>query len=1356
MMSSRIHRQSMRSSQRSRHSMLVTGDDAFSFALRVAYLHYLLTPRPRRHGASSSISYNPAAAAAASPQMLTPGSRLSTGTFQDLIADFSRVSYGSSSSKDTKGCRFPKGFLPVLKERTQAVLMGQDKMVEYKDATVKRTFGSFYGALVEPRYYENTAKSRRPEDLLLIFYTHATKELQKVHGGGGAQGDWKQMVDRHVALFVRLMGRVIKEEGWASSNPELVARLEMMEKKLLRHEDMGDGQGVAVTATQEPLSGKVEDMPMVKTVSRVFNVPLETCQKDIDAKKAVWTEKSAFNDMKQYMNNLNLSSGSTLRRDDFDMEEAWEAWVKKERTEVSENILTMGRAHAELLVGTAKRHGHTPSMGSGDFSGPGNRISVYDPNMEIGKNGEEEEEEYVFIPPDPRAFFRQIVARCLVTDLGDPEMELEIIDIPGAEPVALLAKSSMELLNACASRWRLPKYSRMVVFLDAFRTKYQEGELRLLTLESAFAYFEYMISEFPPHMWTIADQNQFRQLLSSVHDFVLRELYDILQHAYSPEAESIGLPLWVLDTYIYKNEMFTRVDIDEYCETLKDGLRQKAEEVWGEMFEDHIMANKKEGETIDPIHILNLMKEVDGMVDKVQKRFNKKILGHVSPTRIFVEVVYPKLALKVKSVLEETFAELAARKQEMALDDGLDIYRQFTDLRALYMGLKNMPEEWPVHIEDLFIQFPKRWLQEVDSKVLGWVEGAVKQDKQMFSATEGPDLTERQERHTSSVVDIFRSFNQSIGFLKELNWQDEYQYAKFMTVMTKILEKGVTRYCEELEYWFRHELNKKTPEQEAALTQTKQQKWMAMAKEAWSNEKKVEPFQFAPESCLKLNNIEFAQTMFDRLESSINADALAEVIARHEPVQRGPKRSVYVFTVKIMEAEDLKAMDISGYSDPYVVLGDEFHHRLAKTRIVYSNLNPRWEESFDITTGGPILLVATLWDWDTMGDHDCLGRASLKLDPQAFMDFLPKEIWLDLDTQGRLLLRISMEGERDDIQFHFGKAFRTLKRTERDMTRQITDKLSAYIHHCLSRAALKNVLSKGTSTMSAMTNLFSRTGLGNRPPSVAAVITDADIASALLPLTEYFNENFAILNQTLTPTAMTLVMTKLWKEVLVTLESLMVPTLSEKPSNQKPLSPKEAEIITRWLQLLLDFFHAKDEYTGEATGVPMEQLKNTKYHELQTLQFFYFEKTEDLVRSSERIANSIAARQQQKRQAALSSGGSGLSSLSAAAATTGSGSNSGFLTVSNGVVRQKSVLNKRNLSTIRKVKEEKRKLEQAEPNDDMILRILRMRPEAAGYLRDRARQKEKIESIAAMDAIVAKSLGGGQKRVTTGLVQRGR
>jgi hypothetical protein len=32
-----------------------------------------------------------------------------------------------------------------------------------------------------------------------------------------------------------------------------------------------------------------------------------------------------------------------------------------------------------------------------------------------------------------------------------------------------------------------------------------------------------------------------------------------------------------------------------------------------------------------------------------------------------------------------------------------------------------------------------------------------------------------------------------------------------------------------------------------------------------------------------------------------------------------------------------------------------------------------------------------------------------------------------------------MEGEKDDIQFYFGRAFRALKRAESDMTRKIVD-----------------------------------------------------------------------------------------------------------------------------------------------------------------------------------------------------------------------------------------------------------------------------------------------------------------------------
>jgi Ca2+-dependent lipid-binding protein len=180
----------------------------------------------------------------------------------------------------------------------------------------------------------------------------------------------------------------------------------------------------------------------------------------------------------------------------------------------------------------------------------------------------------------------------------------------------------------------------------------------------------------------------------------------------------------------------------------------------------------------------------------------------------------------------------------------------------------------------------------------------------------------------------------------------------------------------------------------------------------------------------------------DKLEKRMNVDACAEVLNKVDgPKQPTRRPGKFVFTVKIVEGEELKACDPTGFSDPYVVLCDEYQKRLHRTRYIPRNLNPRWDESVDINVSGPLNLIATIWDYDTFGDHDFVGRTSLKLDPVHFSDYLPREFWLDLDTQGRILIRVTMEGERDDIQFHFGKAFRHLKRTERDMVRKVTSKV---------------------------------------------------------------------------------------------------------------------------------------------------------------------------------------------------------------------------------------------------------------------------------------------------------------------------
>jgi hypothetical protein len=273
--------------------------------------------------------------------------------------------------------------------------------------------------------------------------------------------------------------------------------------------------------------------------------------------------------------------------------------------------------------------------------------------------------------------------------------------------------------------------------------------------------------------------------------------------------------------------------------------------------------------------------------------------------------------------------------------------------------------------------------------------------------------------------------------------------------------------------------------------------------------------------------------------------------------------------------------------------------------------------------------------------------------------------------------------------------------------------------------------------MSTVSNFLNR----NRGQPTSTGPTPADVENALDPLFNYFNDNFAIMNKTLTGEAMRMVMARLWKEVLATIESLLVPPLSDKPSHQKPLTMQEVDIVSRWLVLLLNFFHAVDEETGEAGGVPIDILKSPKYHEIQSLNFFYFEPTENLIRTSERMASANVNRQQANRNRA------------SAPPHLGATGTYGGLGVP-AARRAKSIMLSRNLGTMKKVKEEKRREAQADPNDDMILRILRMRPEAAGYLRDRSRQKERLAAAAAADAIVKQSLMAGVGSRMSGTIPR--
>ncbi|KAG0650637.1 Glucose-insensitive transcription 1 [Hyphodiscus hymeniophilus] len=1295
---------------------VISYDDAYTFALRVAYLHHLLQPRAKRK------IYTPA-----------PKPTRKTAMIGDLIQEF-------SLTKDSKSAKFPHGFMSPLEKRMQGVLMGTERLPGYNDAAVKRTFAEAYTAFTEQGFRKRMDKERRVEDLVLIFYSNATKSLQK--GRTSDDDSWKLLVDRHVALFVRLIGATLKDQGNDRDKPELMSRLKTLENKLLTNDqdlfiDSGDGTGGTSKEVVTPLSYDVKDMPMVLNVGRIFGLPNSKIQSDIDANKSVWTEAAALADLKAYQHCLNANTRRTLRSDDFDLDEGYQAWKKAEGPDLNEQAAPPIHGHAnspsadEAYSDLARTiSGSMDNSASYGFDQPVD-MSVLSLEDNTPARVFLEESAYIFIPPEPRAFYRSILQNAMTFDMLHASQPVE-----GAAATPPLSKQSMELLTE----------------LYVASQKFLDQEIGLEELDTAFEFIKNpppetkranththsqsgSLSSVDQSLWTVQDFALYRQILSSLHDGLLRDLYDLLQHCFESKPPSPGPVLMVLENHIYNDPSFSKSEsqLELYVEQLAEGLRSKAAAVYRGYLETEVPQNQEEWQFY---HVVQLGKCVVKLCERIQKRYRKnpQIMG-VNPLTILVETMFPSFENDAHDLIQRILSVARSNNTEVDLQDGFDLYRELVEIRRIHhAALPDRP--FAFHIEDVLADFVWRWIHVADGKMVDLVDQAIKQDQFQVRSEHPEQPATDDERHSVSVIDVFRLLNQTADQIFQLEWDDDVQYAKFMTALSKSFGIGLARYCEVIEQRFSKEMDRLSPAQEAAASQTKQEKYWQLAKDAWNNKEKIEPFQFYPESFVKLNNIEYAVQQLDILEKTMNVDACAEVLAKVAPPKDKQRRpSKYVFTIKIVEAEELKACDPNGTSDPYVVLGDEYQKRLAKTRVVMRNLNPRWDESVDITVQGALNIIATVWDWDTFGDHDYVGRTSMKLDPAHFSDYLPREYWLNLDTQGRLLLRVSMEGERDDIQFYFGKAFRLLKRTERDMTRKITDKLSQYINAALSLDSLKGVMSRGGISVAAVTSLWK-----NRQ-SIAPTLTPMDIENALKPLFTYFDENFAIMKQTLTDASMVMVMTRLWKEVLLAIEGLLVPPLSDKPSTQKPLSQQEMDIVFKWLELLFEFFHARDE-NGEALGVPADVLKSPKYHELNTLNFFYFETTDNLIRTSERMASATAQRAQAQRNR-----------LSAPASL---GASFGGLMGATSMRRTKTIMMSRNLGTMKKAKEEKRKEAQADPSDDMILRILRMRPEAAPYLRDRSRQRERLAASAAAEIIVRQSLasGGGPRFGANNLPRR--
>ena len=610
-------------------------NEAYLYALRVAYLAYLLQPRAKRMQH------------VAAPPTLVPRQTLS---LNDLMKDL-------NPAGPSKSTRLPHGFLTELDKRLAGVLMGKEKKPEYGDKDVKRTFAAFFNAFKEPGFNKRMEKDRRVEDLILIFYSNATKELSK--GKVPTDDAWKMMVDRHLALLVRLFSLVLKDNDWARERPELATRLTTLESKLLSHDaDLSsaiqNGTGTTTIEVVVPLSYEVKDMPLVEVVGQIYGLRNTMLQSDINKYKPVWTEKAALQDLKTYQAHLNLNTKKTLRSDDFDLDEAYDLWKKNEIHDLSQMMMALIQANPELAKSTTSnlsllQVAQTTNPGTSEWPDPFRQknpadgtsygfdqpadMSSVDSGYGSVDHSNNDENVFTFIPIDTRGHFRHILAAALKHDISNRNQQGSEAKDSGPSN-KLLSKQSTDLLNEICLRWRLPLPSRATLFLDVVKESFVDQDVSLDTLDAAFTYvrdFPHEKGKTTPYTekilldrnkWPVVDVALIQQIISTLHVALLRDLFDTLQHCYESRPPSVGPIIYVMENYIYDDPSFSKTpeELKTYRDQLHNGLVQKAHEMYRTFLEEHVPNDQS---SWDFLHVIDLGKAVVALAQKIQKRYRK-------------------------------------------------------------------------------------------------------------------------------------------------------------------------------------------------------------------------------------------------------------------------------------------------------------------------------------------------------------------------------------------------------------------------------------------------------------------------------------------------------------------------------------------------------------------------------------------------------------------------------------------------------------------------------------------------------------------------------------------------------------
>ncbi|KAJ2881545.1 hypothetical protein FB639_002593 [Coemansia asiatica] len=1048
------------------------------------------------------------------------------------------------------------------------------------------------------------------------------------------KSDVSRTVENQVSLFIKLLRIVLQSEAHTSRDAGIAllrlddyfdtstsdSRARSSSELSFKRDNQGSTDYQAIRNEEDKAKNQISTW-----LKDAFNVPDADHRQIMAELRREVNQQTAIHDLRMCLLVLKKNISFSGKPDDFRNMHMYNVWKGREVTVLEQLIQSFSMRHRFM---------------SGEQIAAG-RLKLEASAVE--SMGEEEiASSFEYIPTQATLHYRTLVQVAVHHDIVGAYSPSDSLS-----DVKQLSVAAKDLLKQLGIFWRVSKYYRDTCYLDVINGYCEQGVLPETYLIDAFGKIERIVHLMNPLEWQISHFEYLYNVESKIEYNMLSAVRNVIEGLDHQKPEKNSYIKKILRALIINNASgpvmvkkpiphiegrrdevlsFVGQSIDFRCECLSqlcfgedqlsvkpsiDGYARLAQLILA----DHIRCYEIFAEPI--LEDGDRRYDVAGMVAEIEtKYFWTNLRRHIE--------------------------QFGYSEEKMDVESGFELCRLITKIEQLHAQYSSRILEG-ISSRQLFKETLDIWLRNIDSMKAKLFENALKLD----SAPAELDIG----KHSTSVIDLVSCFSQLADMSHDLEWPDAEIKAYFQTHFMKYVGICFELYASIMLKEFLECTSVPSPDE------PKSPIWNSMWNSRKYKERKLsvsvsmqtaiakldqmQSAQISPIACIKLNNVSFALKSLHEMQESLGIEETMQKLGGdNRPSIKKTMSDRLMMSFEVMHAEGLEIYkrqydtSVDMNARPYVKLAltrldddNTFKRKtFATTRPAAAGTsNPRWNESFELPAVSrqelqlPLEVRICTRDGPKKLGFREKTRARAYFAPPSDLEHSvdgSTDMVLDMEPSGHLLIHVTVDTERDDAEFYSGKMFRYLSRTLADMQQQIVDRVSIGIREYLRLILVaqpsryrtpNNILGTGVSGIDRSIQFLKRGG--HETPAIVKV-TQESCCEALIPLIDYLEDNLHTLFVYLYEDTANGVISKVWNEVLASLEDILLPPLrGSSKGHAKPLSEGYLRNTYECLDFLKWYFGGGQD----KDGLTEEVLEGGKYAELMLVEKMYFMTSRELI-----------------------------------------------------------------------------------------------------------------------------------------------